>query len=74
MDQPSEQDKPENHGKNELDNGHHQASLDELTESWNKKAANRRDDIAGGALSCHDGKTSPRSPQAQPARSRIEAD
>jgi hypothetical protein len=57
MDQPSEEDKPENHGKNELDNGHHQASLDQLTESWNKKAANRRDDVTGGALSCHDGKS-----------------
>ena len=57
MNEPSEQDKPENHGKNELDDGHHQPSLDQLTESWNKKAANRRDDISGGALSCHDSKS-----------------
>jgi len=36
-----------------LEYRHSQSALNELPESWNEKAADRGDDVAGGSLSGH---------------------
>ena len=47
MNEPSEQEDPHHGGEAELDDGHEQPSLQQLSQSGNKKAAKRRDHIAG---------------------------
>ena len=46
MDEPSEQEDPENSGETKLDDRHQQASLDELAQARDEKTANGGDDIS----------------------------
>jgi hypothetical protein len=52
MNQPAEQDDPKQAGQYELHGRHQQPALNELTESRNEETAERRNDIAGGTLTC----------------------
>ncbi len=49
MDEPAEEDNPEETGEEELEDGSEETALDELTEAGDEEAADRSDDIAGGA-------------------------
>jgi hypothetical protein len=50
MNGPSEQEEPEHRGKNELENGHEEAALQQLAEARDEEAAQGRDHVSGGAL------------------------
>jgi len=51
MDDPSQQEDPEDSGENEEENGGEQASLKQLSQTGNKEASQGGDDIAGRTLS-----------------------
>ena len=53
MDDPSEQEKPEKSGKAELDERHYRASLNQLPQTWDEKAADGSDDITCRSLTTH---------------------
>src|SRR5262249_21637975 len=53
VDRPSQQEEPEDGGKAELEDRHEQPSLEKLAESRYEEAAQRRDDVSGGALTRH---------------------
>ena len=46
MNEPSEQEKPEQPGKAELDERHYRASLNQLPQTRDEKAADGCDDVA----------------------------
>lgn len=50
VDQPAKEEEPEHPREHELDDRHHQAPLNELSEPGNEEAAQRGDDISGGTL------------------------
>ena len=47
MDDPSQQEKPENRRQAKLNNRHQQPALEQLPEPGNKETAERRENIAG---------------------------
>lgn len=53
MDEPAEEEDPHHAREDEVDQGHQDAALDQLAEAGNEEAAERCDNVAGGALSCH---------------------
>ena len=65
MDDPPEEDKPEHDGEKKLHHRHQEPPLEQLTEPGNEKAAERRDDVAGGTLTCHEKTFSTRTSKAQ---------
>jgi len=50
VNEPTEQDKPEDGSQTKLDDRHEQPALKQLPQSWDKKTAKRRDDISGRSL------------------------
>jgi hypothetical protein len=53
MDDPAEEEPPEDPGEDELDGRLHQPALDELSEPGDEEAGERGDDVAGRALAGH---------------------
>ncbi len=53
MDEPPEKNDPEHGGEEELNDCHQQPALNQLPETRDKEAAEGRDDVASGTLSCH---------------------
>lgn len=53
MDDPSEQNEPEDGREHEVDGGHQKSSLNQLPEAWNEEAGEGCDDVAGRTLSAH---------------------
>jgi hypothetical protein len=53
MDDPAQEEEPEDTGQDELDDRHEQAPLKQLPQAGNEKATERCYDIARGSLSCH---------------------
>ncbi len=45
MNQPPEQDEPKDRGENELEDGHEQPPLEQLSEAGNKETAKRRNHV-----------------------------
>lgn len=52
MDGPTEENKPENEGRKEEEDGCEKASLHQLTEPRDQEAGQRGDDITGRTLPC----------------------
>jgi hypothetical protein len=54
MDDPAEEKWiPKDYSQNELEKGRQRPPLEQLAEPRNKKAAECREDVAAGALTCH---------------------
>jgi hypothetical protein len=53
VNEPAKQDEPKHRRENKLKDCYQQPALQQLPESWNKETAERRDDVAGGTLTCH---------------------
>ena len=53
MDNPAQQNDPEQCSHDELDERHEQAPLDKLTKPGDKETAQRSDNISGGSLLKH---------------------
>src|SRR3954447_23447725 len=53
VNQPTHEDEPEQRRQHEHHERHHYPPLHELPEPGNEEAANGRDDVAGGTLTCH---------------------
>jgi hypothetical protein len=53
VNEPSEQDKPEDGSQTELDDGHEQPALKQLPQSGDEKTAQCRDYISGRSLASH---------------------
>jgi len=47
MDEPTQPEEPHDARENEHENSLEESALKELAESWNKKAAQSREDISG---------------------------
>ena len=58
VDDPAQEEEPEDTGQDELDNGHKQAPLKQLPQPGNEEATERRYDVARRSLSCHVASTS----------------
>ena len=50
MDEPTEEETPEHRGETELKDGHQETTLQQLTETGDKEAAQRGNDVTGRAL------------------------
>jgi hypothetical protein len=53
VDDPTQQEEPEHGGKNELNDGHQEPTLDQLAKSRDEKAAESRDHVSGRSLTSH---------------------
>jgi hypothetical protein len=53
MNDPTQEEKPEDSGQDELDDGHKQAPLKQLPQAGDEEATERCYDVARRSLSCH---------------------
>ena len=53
VDKPSEKDDPEDRGEDELNDRDKKPALEQLPEPRDEETAQCRNDVAGGALTCH---------------------
>src|SRR5437899_11492769 len=53
VDRPAKQEDPQHDGQHELEYGHSQSALNQLSQSGNEEAANRGDDVSCGSLTGH---------------------
>jgi len=53
MDDPSEQDKPEDCRQTKLDDRHQQSTLEQLSQTGNKETAERGKNVTRGSLAGH---------------------
>jgi hypothetical protein len=53
MNDPTEEEEPENARQNELDHGDEESSLEQLAKPWNEETAKRRQNVAARALTRH---------------------
>ena len=54
MDDPAEEHEPKDGSETKLNDRNQEPALNQLPQARNEEAANRRDDVAGRALSCHE--------------------